>query len=74
MGKPAFLSIENSVARWYIFKPKITIWVNFVGMDNVGIFYGHAGYITALWDILWQFGNIHRVNLVYFPRLGVVYI
>jgi hypothetical protein len=43
-------------------------------MDNVGIFYGHAGYITALWDILWQFGNIHRVNLVYFPRLGVVYI
>jgi hypothetical protein len=27
ISKPAF---ESRVARWYIFKPKIPIWVNFV--------------------------------------------
>jgi hypothetical protein len=26
--------IYNRVARWYIFKPKIPIWVNFVGSCN----------------------------------------
>jgi hypothetical protein len=30
-----FISDINRVARWFIFKPKIPIWVNF-GMENVG--------------------------------------
>jgi hypothetical protein len=25
---------ENRVARWYIFKPKVQIWVNFGGSCN----------------------------------------
>jgi hypothetical protein len=29
------------VARWFVFKPEIPIWVNF-GMENVGIFYDHS--------------------------------
>jgi hypothetical protein len=34
------------VARWYVFKPKIPIWVNFGGPWNekVVIFYGHLEY------------------------------
>jgi hypothetical protein len=27
-------------------------------MEKVGIFFGHWEYITALWYILWQFGNL----------------
>jgi hypothetical protein len=27
-------SVHTRVARWYIFKPKIPIWVNFVGPCN----------------------------------------
>jgi hypothetical protein len=37
---------KTRVARWYIFKPKIPIWVNFGGLgilENVGIFYGKSG-------------------------------
>jgi hypothetical protein len=31
------------VARWYIFRAKIPIWVYFGGLEmiNIGIFYGH---------------------------------
>jgi hypothetical protein len=36
-----------------------------LGMDNVGIFYIHLVYFTALWYILWQFGTICGY-LVYF--------
>jgi hypothetical protein len=36
------------VARWYIYKPKIPIWVNFCGPWNgkvwYCIFYGHLEY------------------------------
>jgi hypothetical protein len=34
------------VARWFIFKPKIPIWVNFGGpwKESVGIFYDHLDY------------------------------
>jgi hypothetical protein len=27
-------------------------------MEIVGILYGHLEYITAIWYILWQFGNL----------------
>jgi hypothetical protein len=43
-----FLSCRRTrVARWYIFKQKIPIWVNFGGPWNgkVGIFYCHLDYI-----------------------------
>jgi hypothetical protein len=35
----------SRVARWFIFKTKIQIWVNlgkFLRMENAGIFYGHV--------------------------------
>jgi hypothetical protein len=44
------------VARWFIFKPKFPIWVNFgealCRLENVDIFYGHFEYFTDIWDIL----------------------
>jgi hypothetical protein len=36
---------NNRVARWYIFKPKIQIWVIFLGAYN-----------GRCWFILWPFG------------------
>jgi hypothetical protein len=39
--------VKYRVARWYIFKPKITICINLEGIEmvNVGIFYGRLEYI-----------------------------
>jgi hypothetical protein len=42
-----------------------------LGMKKVGIFYGHLKYITAIWYILWPFGNF-VVSLVYFPHFGIL--
>jgi hypothetical protein len=47
---------ESRVARWYIFKPKIQVWVNFCGSfywcryvyQDVGIFYDHLVYFLAI--------------------------
>jgi hypothetical protein len=36
--------LQTRVARWIVFKPKITIWVKFGGswnVKNVGIFHDH---------------------------------
>jgi hypothetical protein len=44
--------VQFRVARWYIFKPKIQIWVNLGGglalKDVVGIFCGHLVYFVAI--------------------------
>jgi hypothetical protein len=43
------------VARWFIFKPKIPIWVNFGGTFGVWkmfIFCGHLEYFIDIGDIL----------------------
>jgi hypothetical protein len=53
---------SRRVARWYIFKPKILIWVNFeilegLGMEKVGIhiacpfgiYYGRLIYFMGIW-------------------------
>jgi hypothetical protein len=57
--------IDITVARWFVFKPKIPIWVNFGGYCNrkswyilwpFGLFYGHWKYFMAIWYILWSFG------------------
>jgi hypothetical protein len=42
------------VARWYIFKPKIPIWVNFGGFFN-----------GRCWYIIWPIGIVYDY-LVYF--------
>jgi hypothetical protein len=52
------LLIQTRVARWLVSKPKIPIWVNFVGPQNekcwyilsaFGIFYSHLVYFRAIW-------------------------
>jgi hypothetical protein len=59
------ISLRTRVARWYIFKPKIQIWVNFLGYCNgrcwyilcsFGVFYGHLPYFIVIWYIFWLFG------------------
>jgi hypothetical protein len=49
------------VARWYIFEPKIPIWVNFAGSCNGKCWYIFY-YFTAIWYILLSFG-------IFFPIL-----
>jgi hypothetical protein len=48
--KEAFLFIFTRVARWYIFRPIISIWVNFgvIAMKDVGKFYGHLVYFVVI--------------------------
>jgi hypothetical protein len=64
--------VSIRVARWYIFKPKIPIWVNFGGvlqlkmlvyfvaiwsiLQPFGVFCGYLVYFIAIWYILWIFG------------------
>jgi hypothetical protein len=44
-------------ARWFVFKPKIPIWVNFGGSCNVSIFYVRLVYFTAIGNTLWPLGK-----------------
>jgi hypothetical protein len=44
----------SRVARWFVFKPKIPIWVN---------------YFMATLSFNWPFGIFHG-NLLYFSRFG----
>jgi hypothetical protein len=41
-------------------------------MENLGIFYNHLVYFTAIINILCPFG-IFCGHLVYFPRFGILY-
>jgi hypothetical protein len=44
-------------------------------MENVGIFYGHyigIGIFRPKWYILWSFGNLVVIWLI-FPRFGIFY-
>jgi hypothetical protein len=52
-----FFAVPTRVARWHIFKPKISIWVNFGGPCNErcwyilcpsGIFHGYLVYLVAI--------------------------
>jgi hypothetical protein len=51
------------VARWYISKPKIQIWVKFGRPCNgrCWYFYGHFVYFLAEWYILGQFGTFFPI-------------
>jgi hypothetical protein len=64
----------TSVARWYIFKPKIPIWVNFGRSCNWrywyfcdsfvhsnDIFYSHLLHFVAICYLLWSFGIVSPV-------------
>jgi hypothetical protein len=66
--------VSSSVARWYIFKPKSPIWVNFEGlsMEDVCIF-------MTIWSVLlpkvtFYVHLVHFVVIWYiFPRFGLLY-
>jgi hypothetical protein len=64
--------VAISVARWFVFKPKIPILVKFkgLGMKNVVILYDHLEYFTAIWYSLWLFGKVCG-HLVYFLCFGM---
>jgi hypothetical protein len=50
------------VARWYIFKPKISIWVNFWGPLNGKCWYtfGPLGNLLVIWYIFLRFGKLYQ--------------
>jgi hypothetical protein len=79
---PKVCNVRIRVARWYIFKPKIPIWVNFGGssMDDVGILYvrqfdlfydilvycGHLVYFMIVWYIYPILGSLCKRRLLMF--------
>jgi hypothetical protein len=72
MSNGAF-TVDRRVARWYFFKPKIPIWVNFGAFRNgrcwyilwpFGLCCGHLVYFVVIWYILWPFGLFYG-HLVY---------
>jgi hypothetical protein len=53
------------VARWFVFKPKIPIWVNFGVYCNGKYWYiDHLVYFTAIGNMLWPFG-------IFFWSIGI---
>jgi hypothetical protein len=56
-----------------VFIPKIPIWYTLegLGMENIGIFYGHLVYFTAMWYSLRPFG-IFCGHLVYFTAIWII--
>jgi hypothetical protein len=68
-GFPArsLFKMAARVARWFVFKPKIQIWVNFGGSCNGRCWYilCTLGPFYGLFYILWTF-SIVRDNLAYF--------
>jgi hypothetical protein len=65
-----YLLTQTRVARWYVFNPKIQIWVNFRGSCNgkcwyilwpFGISYSHMVYFIAIRYIGWLFGIVCTV-------------
>jgi hypothetical protein len=65
---------DPRVARWFVFKPKLQIWVNFGGYCNGRCWYisWTFGLFTVFWYILLTFG-IFCGNLVYFSSFGIFY-
>jgi hypothetical protein len=41
-----------------------------IAIEDVGIFYDHLVYLTAIWYILWTFGSIDG-HLDIFSRFGM---
>jgi hypothetical protein len=62
---------HSRVARWYIFKPKISIWVNFGGFCNVKMavyFVANRSIFPSFVYVLWSF-DIFCGHLVYLTVL-----
>jgi hypothetical protein len=63
----------SRVARWFIFKPKIQIWVNFLGLWNGKCLYVYwsFGKLTAIWYFL---GPIDNLVVIWYilPRFGIL--
>jgi hypothetical protein len=53
-------TIWSRAARWYVFKPKLQIWVNFGGPWN-----------EKSWLFLWPFGSLVAIWYVP-PRFGIL--
>jgi hypothetical protein len=76
------------VARWFVFEPKIPIWINFGGPCDgrcwyilwpFGLFYGHLSilygllvYFMAIWSILWSSVNIIRPFGIFYGNFPVL--
>jgi hypothetical protein len=68
-GRFRFVGIRD--ARWFVFRPKIQIWVNLEGCCDgrcwyiilpFGLFtYVHLAYFTAIWCILRQFTHFGKL-------------
>jgi hypothetical protein len=41
-------------------------------MEKVDLFHGHFEYITAIWYILWPFGNLVAIWYI-FQYFGILY-
>jgi hypothetical protein len=69
-------SVPGSVARWYIFKPKIQIWVNLgrsCAMEDIGIFSTILSILRLNGIFFGHFVHLGIGNLVYiFPFWYVV--
>jgi hypothetical protein len=68
--------VASRVARWFGFKPKIPIWVNFGGpyvewKMFIYVFYGHCEYFTEIRDSLSPFGTF-CIHLVHFSGFGIM--
>jgi hypothetical protein len=71
--------VLSCVARWFVFKPKIQIWVNFGGSfdgrcwlilwpfdlfdGNLAIFYGFLVHFMVIWYISPVSVSFSRINL-----------
>jgi hypothetical protein len=53
VSKNAVVNYRTRVARWFVFKPKIPIWINFGGPKNGKCWYT---YCMVIWNILRSFG------------------
>jgi hypothetical protein len=79
--KQQIAQVAARVARWFLFKPKIPIVVNFVRSRNgrcwhilypFGQFSGQLAYFMAVWHILWPFGIFSPVLVHFFPFWYIV--
>jgi hypothetical protein len=61
--------VMSWVARWYIFKPKIPVWVNFGGPRNGK---GWCRYSMPIWNMLWPFHILYE-HLVLKLRFGIFF-
>jgi hypothetical protein len=58
-------AVHSRVARWYIFKPKIPIWVNRVLQWKILVYY------MSIWYSFWLFGIVLGY-LVYCVPIGYI--